>query len=131
MISGRVDRMFATERWTLRSLNISRFKPKNIKIFIHTFLSLTFSNKDSLKPPPCVIAKWSGVFSTRRLKDPIAVPPLMQLCGKNAVTITITISLIAYIAGARLMLVLAFKSKLFQNKKISYGEFRFGNLLFL
>ena len=112
------------------SLITSRFKPTNIKIFMHSFLSLTFSNKDGLKPPPCVINKWSGAFSTRRLKDPLAVPPPMQFCGQNAITRTITVSLIAYITGTRLMLVLAFRSKLSQNRKISYSGVLLGNLVF-
>ena len=78
-ISGRVDRASATEAVDSGSIP-GWVKPKTIKIGIHSFPCLTFSNqRDCVKPPPCVVDRWAGGSLTRRPKGPFAVSWPRQL----------------------------------------------------
>ena len=67
-ISDRVDS--ATAAKTIGSGSIPGWvKSKTIKIGICSFSCLTFGiERDSVKPPPCVVDRWAGGSLTREFR---------------------------------------------------------------
>ena len=72
-IIDRVGRASSTEAVDL-GLIPGRVKPKDYKNWYLQLPCLTFSNqRDSAKPPSCVMDRWAGRSLSRKPKGPFAV----------------------------------------------------------
>ena len=74
-ISGQVDKPSTTE-----AIDSPSGQTKDYKDWYSQLPCLTFSNqRDSVKPPPCVVDRWAGGSLTRRPKGTFAVSWTRQL----------------------------------------------------